>query len=156
MDRGSYGVSGEAERRGTAGGAGWPRYLEPLRPDQVTRQRLRQSVMAAAALFERRQPSWVNFATAWSAALAPLAAGLLVAAGVMAYRASSGTTAEGPEAAAGAGGTPANPEAGAASDAAPTWLVQSLAPDAAVPPELLIDFSEPSRDAILAAALLVP
>ena len=119
----------------------WPAYLEPLRPDQLTRGRLRRNVMAAAgALLERRPLSWIDITASWSAALTPIAAGLLVAAGVLAYRASG----------------PAAPAVVAEAEAESVGLVRSLAPDAEAPPALLIDLVEPSRDAVLTAALINP
>ncbi|MCY3699518.1 MAG: hypothetical protein OXH46_07780 [Gemmatimonadetes bacterium] len=129
--------------QGRNGGRGpvWAEYLEPLRPDELTRRRLRRNVMAAAeALFQRRPLSWLDVTASWSAALAPLAAGLLVAAGVLLYRISA----------------PDAPELAAEPDAAPVGLVRSLAADAEAPPELLIDLAEPSRDAVLTAALISP
>lgn len=122
-------------------GPAWAEYLEPLRPDELTRRRLRRNVMAAAeALFERRPLSWLDVTASWSAALAPLAAGLLVAAGVLLYRIS----------------VPEAPELAAGPDAAPVGLVRTLAPDAEAPPDLLIGLAEPSRDAVLTAALTSP
>ncbi len=129
--------------QGRNGGRGpaWAGYLEPLRPDELTRRRLRRNVMAAAeALFERRPLSWLDVTASWSAALAPLAAGLLVAAGVLLYRSS----------------LPDAPEFAADVDQEPVGLVRSLAPDAEAPPALLIDLIEPSRDAVLTAALINP
>jgi hypothetical protein len=95
---------------------------------------------AAEALFERRPLSWLDVTASWSAALAPLAAGLLVAAGVLLYRIS----------------LPDAPEFAADVDSEPVGLVRSLAPDAEAPPALLIDLAEPSRDAVLTAALINP
>ncbi|MYC18452.1 MAG: hypothetical protein F4X67_07585 [Gemmatimonadales bacterium] len=127
--------------RGSRHGPAWAEYLEPLRPDELTRRRLRRNVMAAAeALFERRPLSWLDVTASWSAALAPLAAGLLVAAGVLLYRIS----------------LPDAPEFAADPDAAPVGLVRALAPDAEAPPALIIDLAEPSRDAVLTAALINP
>ena len=129
---------------GTAdsGRSRWPEYLEPLRPDEMTRHRLRRSVLAAAgAMMERRTASWFEVTAGWSSVLAPLAAGLLVVFGTLAYRASAlrdvDTVAIEP-----------------APD--PIELVPSLAPDAEAPPALLIGFAEPSSDALLAAALITP
>ncbi|WP_419161380.1 hypothetical protein [Candidatus Palauibacter sp.] len=119
----------------------WPEYLEPLRPDQITRRRLRRSVMAAAeTLLERRPLSWIDVTARWSAALTPIAAGLLVAAGVTLYRLS----------------LPGSSQLSADPGPEPVGLVRSLAPDAEAPPALLIDFVEPSRDAVFAAALISP
>lgn len=127
------------ERRET----GWPEYLEPLRPDQLTRRRVHRNVLAAAeALLTRRPLSWIDITASWSAALTPIAAGLLVAAGVMIYRLSG----------------PVVPQVAAEEDAPsePVGLVRSLAPDVEAPPALLIDLREPSRDAVLTAALVTP
>ncbi len=120
----------------------WPEYLEPLRPDEMTRHRLRRSVLAAAeALMQRRAASWFEVTAGWSSVLAPLAAGLLVVFGTLAYRASA----------------PEGVDAVAIEPALePLELVPSLAPDAEAPPALLIGFEEPSRDALLAAALITP
>lgn len=130
-------------RRGRLGGRrpAWPEYLEPLRPDQMTRLRLRRNVRtAAAALLERPPLSWIDVTAGWSAALTPIAAGLLVAAGVLIYRLSE----------------PAGPQVAAEAETEAVGLVRSLAPDAEAPPALLIDLAEPSRDAVLTAALITP
>ena len=130
----------DGNRNGGRGPA-WAEYLEPLRPDELTRRRVRRSVMAAAeALLERRPLSWLDVTASWSAALAPLAAGLLVAAGALLYRIS----------------VPDAPEFVADADPEPVGLVRSLAADAEAPPALLIDLVEPSRDAVLTAALINP
>lgn len=132
--------SRDKDRTGGHGPA-WPEYLEPLRPDQLARRRLRRSVMAAAeVLLERRPLSWLDVTANWSAALAPLAAGLLVAAGALLYRIS----------------VPDAPEFALDLEPEPVGLVRSLAPDAEGPPALLIDLVEPSRDAVLTAALINP
>lgn len=129
------------QSRESGRGPAWAEYLEPLRPDELTRRRLRRNVMAAAeALFARRPLSWLDVTASWSAALAPLAAGLLVVAGVLLYRIS----------------LPDAPEFVAEPDPAPVGLVRSLAADAEAPPALLIDLVEPSRDAVLTAALINP
>ena len=134
-------MSGRNRSRNGPRGPAWAEYLEPLRPDELTRRRLRRGVMAAAeALLERRPLSWLDVTAGWSVALAPLAAGLVVAAGVLLYRLS----------------VPAAPDFAGDSNAEPTGLIHSLAPDAEAPPHLLIDFVEPSRDAVLTAALISP
>ena len=51
---------------------------------------------------------------------------------------------------------PDAPELAADPDTAPVGLVRSLAADAEAPPALLIDLAEPSRDAVLTAALINP
>lgn len=134
-------MSRRNRNRNGGNGPAWAAYLEPLRPDELTRRRLRRSVMAAAeALLERRPLSWLDVTASWSAAVAPLAAGLLVAAGLLLYRISA----------------PDMPELAADAEPEPIGLVRSLAPDAEAPPALLIDLAEPSRDAVLTAALVNP
>ena len=120
----------------------WPEYLEPLRPDEMTRHRIQKRVMASAeALRDRRMRTWFDVTAGWSVILAPIAAGLLVVFGTLAYRTSA----------------PTNNEY-LALDPAPesVELLPSLAPDAERLPTLLIDAVEPSRDAVLAAALIAP
>jgi len=126
---------------GRSSNSAWPAYLEPLRPDEMTRHRIRRHVLAAAGTIETRAQSWFDVTAGWSSVLAPLAAGLLVVFGTLAYRA-AGSDGEEPIAASLVGPTPD--------------LVPSLAPDAEAPPALLIDMAEPSRDAVLTAALLSP
>ena len=134
-------MSRRDQNRSGGRGPAWAEYLEPLRPDELTRRRLSRSVIAAAeALLERRPLSWLDVTASWSAALTPLAAGLVVAAGVLLYRSS----------------VPDAPEFAADPDPEPVGLVRSLAPDAEAPPALLIDLAEPSRDAVLTAALINP
>ena len=134
-------MNSRIRRRSGSGRRAWPEYLEALRPDQITRRRLQRNVMAAAeALLERRPLSWIDITASWSAALTPIAAGLIVAAGVLAYRVSG----------------PAAPRLAAEAEVEPVGLVRALAPDAEAPPELLIDLVEPSRDAVLTAALIAP
>ncbi len=119
----------------------WLEYLEPLRPDEMTGHRLRRGIVTAAeALMERHAPSWFEVTAGWSSVLAPLAAGLLIVFATLAYRASA----------------PDVVDAVAIEPPEPLELVPSLAPDAEAPPALLIDFAEPSRDAVLAAALITP
>jgi len=123
-------------------GRSWPEWLEPLRPDDMTRRRLHRAVMETAESMLRAR-TWTEVASRWSAVLAPLAAGLAVASGVLAYRAAT------PDA-------PAGPSvvADVASAVAPVDLGTYLAPDAEAPPALLIDVVEPSREAVLTAALV--
>lgn len=116
----------------------WPEYLEPLRPDEVTRHRLRKNVLLAAERLLERPRSWFDVTAGWSSVLAPLAAAVILVAAVIAYQTSVPSIAE------------------AEAPVEPSELAQSLAPDAEAPPELLIEIDEPSRDAILAAALVTP
>lgn len=121
--------------------SGWPSYLEPLRPDEMTRHRIRRHVLAAAEALETQARSWFDVTAGWSSILAPLAAGLLVVFGTLAYRAAD---------------TDREDLLAPATVERPTGLIHSLAPDAEAPPALLIDMAEPSRDAVLAAALISP
>lgn len=123
-------------------GGSWPEWLEPLRPDEVTRARLHRAVMETAESMLRTR-TWTEVASRWSAVLAPLAAGLAVASGALAYRAATPDAQAGPTVAAEA------PPA-----AAPVDIGPYLAPDAEGPPALLIDVAEPSREAVLTAALV--
>lgn len=120
----------------------WPEWLEPLRPDELTRRRLHRAVMEAAGSVLRKR-TWTEVASRWSAVLAPLAAGLAVASGALAYRAAMPPAAERPAV---ASDLPAA--------VAPLDLGPYLAPDAEGPPALLIDVAEPSREAVLTAALV--
>lgn len=125
-------------RRGSGQNGRWPEYLEPLRPDEVTHHRLRRQItQAAETLLAIRTRSWYEVTATWSAVLAPVAATLLIVFGALAYRASAG-----PE-----------PEQLAAEPADQRELLHSLA-DTDSPPALLIGAEEPSRDAILSAALV--
>ncbi len=63
-------------RRGTRG---WPRWLETLRPDEITRARLKRSIAnAAAPLLSGRQLAWWEVASDWASLLTPVAAALAV------------------------------------------------------------------------------
>lgn len=129
----------ERRTRGREAGHAWPGYLEPLRPDEVARHRMRKRILAAAeTLLERRPPTWFDVTATWSSVLAPLAAGLLVVFGTLAYRAST---------------PPAEPQV-AVEPSEPVGLVPSLAPDAQALPTILTDTDEPSRDDVLAAVLI--
>ncbi|MCG8469811.1 MAG: hypothetical protein MJB57_16660 [Gemmatimonadetes bacterium] len=117
--------------------ADWPRYLEPLRPDEVTAQRMRRRILDAAGALRAR--SWFDVTAGWSSLLAPLAAGVLVVFGALAYRAAD-----------------RDEPIPVATNEPSGELVPSLAPDAEAPPALLIDAVDPSRDAVLTAALVTP
>lgn len=57
-------------------GSGWPRWLEPLRPDPLSRRRIRQNVMERARpLLAGRRPerAW-EVAAGWADVLVPVAA----------------------------------------------------------------------------------
>lgn len=110
---------------------GW---LDALRPDQVTRARLRAAILERAAplLAERRDEGWLGVAAGWSGRLAPLAAAAALVFGWLAYDA----------------GRPAEPEPAASVRA--EGLVE---PGEQAPPELLTSGNAPSADRVLAAAL---
>lgn len=53
----------------------WPEWLEPLRPDDVSRQRMLRAIMdRARPILERREPDWFDVAAGWATILAPIAA----------------------------------------------------------------------------------
>jgi len=63
-------------RKGTSG---WPKWLETLRPDQITRARLKRSIAdAAAPLLSARQLTWWEVASDWASLLTPVAAAVAV------------------------------------------------------------------------------
>jgi len=85
--------------------------------------------------------TWQDVTARWSSALIPLAAGLAVAFGMLAYRISAPSP------------------AGQVSQVAPSTVDTEeihplLGPDAEAPPSLLIDASELNREAVLVAALV--
>ena len=60
-------------------GPTWPGWLENLRPDEVTRARLRRSIVTAAApLLRGRQLTWWEVASDWASLLTPVAAAIAV------------------------------------------------------------------------------
>ncbi len=115
----------------------WPVWLEPLRPDPASRTRMRRRILAAAApLLAGRHPlAWWEVAADWSSVAVPIAASIALLFGWIAYTSSTPAAASTPE--------PERIEIEA--------LVQPQAP--ASPPALLIDRTEPSSDALLAATL---
>jgi len=61
------------------GAKGWPRWLEPLRPDEITRARLKRSIAnAAEPILSARQLTWWEVASDWASLLTPVAAALAV------------------------------------------------------------------------------
>ena len=123
----------------------WPAWLEALRPDELTRRRLHKSVMARAeAVLRLREHTWRDVTAGWSTVLTPIAAGLAVAFGVLAYRAS----------------LEPGLELAAADDPSDAVTLESheiqplLGPDDAGPPALLIEENELNREAVFRAALV--
>lgn len=123
----------------------WPAWLEALRPDELTRRRLHNGVMTRAeAVLRLRERSWRDVTAGWSSILTPIAAGLAVAFGMLAYRASLDT----------------DLAVAAADDVTDAVTLESheiqplLGPDDAGPPSLLIDENELNREAVFRAALV--
>ena len=127
-----------------SGRRGWPEWLEPLRPDEVARRRLHNQVMTAAeSVLRPPSRTWQDVSASWSAFLTPVAAGLAVAFGTLAYRASAV-----PDAALSA--APPTP----AVSFVDSEIAPLLGPDAEAPPALLIDGTEVSRETVFQAALV--
>ena len=58
---------------------GWPSWLETLRPDEITRSRLKRSVAdAAAPRLNARRLTWWEVASDWASLLTPVAAAVAV------------------------------------------------------------------------------
>ena len=112
----------------------WPDWLFSLRPDPLTRERMRRRIMdeAATVLRVRRSDSWWAVADRWTTRLLPLAAALALVFASMARRASQ------------LPGTP---------DMPPTVdeLLQSANPNG--PPAVLTSATEPGLDQLLSAAV---
>ncbi len=126
-------------KRQTAEKREWPAWLAPLRPDQVTRSRMRRVIMDSASplLAANRTRAWEDVAAHWSTLLAPAAAAVAIAFGGLAYSASvPSSVALAPE-----------PRPASVED-----LVVLAAPDG--PPVLLTAESEPSNDHLFAAVML--
>ncbi len=115
----------------------WPRWLEPLRPDEVTRARLTRHVSneAEPLLHLRRAgASWQSIAARWAVLLAPVAAVLAVVFAGLAYQAGSGEV--------------------RSADVPAVTVEQLVAEDAADAfPALLTSATEPSKDHLLEAAM---
>jgi hypothetical protein len=115
----------------------WPRWLEPLRPDDVTRARIERRVREQAEpLLHARGAAagWQSVAARWAVPLAPIAAVLTVAFGVLAYRAMPGEP--------------------ASTEAAPLTVEQLVAEDPEDAfPALLTSATEPSKSHVLEAAM---
>lgn len=114
----------------------WPAWLEPLRPDELTRLRLRREILAAAApLLRARAGSWQDVAAGWSSVLAPIAAALALAFGVLAHRAARSEA----------------PPALEIVERAEWEPLLGLTPES--PPALLTGDREPTREAVFTAVL---
>ncbi len=122
----------------------WPSWLEALRPDEVTARRLHKQVMAhAESILRLPERTWHDVTAGWSAVLTPLAAGLAVAFGVLAYRASI---------------APQGETLTLVDDPVEEMTLESheiqplLGPEDAAPPALLIEENELNREAVFLAA----
>lgn len=119
----------------------WPEWLEPLRPDDVTRRRVRSGIMRSAAplLEARRQEAWWGLA-GWTSTLVPVAA---AAALFFMWLATSVAPDQAPE---------TNPTA-AAYDTVADSIELIVGPGGATPPRVLTAEQAPSPDAVLTAAV---
>ncbi len=124
-------------RQGPEGGR-WAAWLDPLMPDEVSRQRLRKRVLEAAApLLRARARSWQDVAAGWSSLLTPIAAALVLVFGALAYAASR--------------------PAGQVGDSVSALEIEPLlAEETESPPTLLTGASEPSRESVFIAAIAYP
>lgn len=111
----------------------WPGWMLSLRPDQLTRERMRRRIMdeAAFVLRARRAGSWWTVADRWTTRLIPLAAALALVFAGLARRASLPVVADMP---------PTVDE-----------LLQSANPNG--PPAVLTSATEPGLDQLLSAAV---
>lgn len=143
--------SGKRNRRRS-----WPAWLAPLRPDDVSRARMRAAIeeRAEAWLEGRRAGSVWDVAEEAARRLAPLAAAAVLLFGWMAHRAEretlavgSGVAVEEPVRPAGDGPLPAR------SDVAVEELLRATRGPAAGPPAMLTAASAPSQDLVLEATL---
>ncbi len=112
---------------------GWPTWLEPLRPDEMSRRRLRNAVLSAASpILRAREWSWQDDVARWTSVLAPVAAAVAILFAGLAYRA-------------------ARPETQALVE--PLEIDPVLQPLADGPPAMLTSTLEPSVEEILAATI---
>lgn len=122
-------------------GSSWPAWLESLRPDSLSRHRIRRTVMERARpLLERRRPTraW-EVAAGWADVLVPVAAVASVLFGVLAAR---------------AGG--ASDPAALTATASQTVRIEELlaAPGMTSPPAVLTRGNRPDLDGVLEAAIM--
>lgn len=111
----------------------WPDWLEPLRPDDLSRARMRRAIARRAApILQRRNVVWSDVASGWASRLAPLAVAVLLLFGWIAWRAE-----------------PVETRQAASLDA--EALIRRDTADS--PPRVLTSDDAPSADAILASAV---
>ncbi len=111
----------------------WPAWLEPLRPDETSRRRLRNAVLSTASpILRAREWSVEDVVARWASVLAPVAAAAAILFAGLAYRA-------------------ARPELEARIT--PLEIDPVLQPLADGPPAMLTSTLEPSMEEILAAAM---
>ena len=117
----------------------WTSWLEPLRPDDVTRDRVRGAVLREAAPRLRRRRRRVLWRTAGSLAriVAPAAAAAVLMFGWVAHEASG----------------PALEPAGTAVAERPVEVEELVRGENGVPPAMLTSASAPSSDLVLEATL---
>lgn len=110
----------------------WPGWLEPLRPDSVTRARMRRDILVRAApLLEARRPIvWQEIAAGWSSTLVPLAAALIVVFAGLAYNASRAAETT-------------------LAERAPNYGLEELVAPGDRPPDVLTSAREPDSDVLL-------
>lgn len=122
-----------AQRRD--GDRGWPAWLEPLRPDAVSRARMKRGIQAAAAplLAARHPAAWWELAADWSSVAIPIAASIALLFGWLAYE--------------------SGPSPVPAPESERMEMEALVQPASSSPPALLTDQAEPSSDALLAATL---
>jgi len=110
-----------------------------LRPDELTRARLRRTVMERAApiLARRRALAWHEVTAGWSSLLVPLAAALIFVFAGLAYRA-------------------ARPDPDPVAEVAAATIEELIAPEGAGPPALLTRADEPDADYLLSAVMTEP
>lgn len=115
---------------------GWPAWLEPLRPDEVSRRRLRRAVfLAATPILRAREWSWQDDVARWTSVLAPVAAAIAILFAGLAYRA-------------------ARPEAPEAEARVEVFEIDPvLQPLADGPPAMFTSTLEPDMEEILAATI---
>ncbi len=115
----------------------WPAWLEPLRPDEVARTRVRRSILATAGpILHASRAGWSDVAARWATLLAPAAAGLAIVFAGLAYRASM-------------------PERVVAET--PATIEELFGPsDVEGPPSFLTSVSEPEAEHVLTAVIDYP